>query len=626
MSTNLLLLPAPRSLIVSGGTFSLPETALIVLDSAQPQELRFAAARLQQALLENAEVRWEIVAGTAAPSDQAGVTLSVVPGSTRHPQGYQVLVDPAWVHVVASAPAGVFYAVLTLIQIVAQEGRCLPALRISDWPDFPHRGVMLDVSRDKVPTMETLFDLVDLVASWKINQFQLYTEHTFAYRRHPEVWASASPLTGEEILALDAYCRERFVELVPNQNSFGHMRRWLTHDRYRHLAECPHGGDAGWGRPDEPFSLCPEDPGSLELLRGLYDELLPHFTSRQANVGCDETVDLGQGRSRAAVEERGKGRVYLDFLLRIYRVLKAWGYRMQFWADIIMAHPELVGELPRDVIALEWGYEADHPFDSHGAILAASGVPFYVCPGTSSWNSVAGRTADALENLRSAAENGLKHGAAGYLITDWGDNGHWQPLPVSYLGFACGAAVSWAYEANREQDVARLIGVHAFRDSTGITGGIACDLGNAHQATGLFFPNATSLFRILQADPAQIRAYRGLSEDGLRQALAHIDQVMSRLSEVEMQRPDADLIRREYGWVADMLRHACWRGLWALGQREPSEEITLRQRLASAADQLLVEHETIWLARNRPGGFGDSQGRLLKMRRDYEPGGDRGSH
>ena len=110
---------------------------------------------------------------------------------------------------------------------------------------------MLDISRDKVPTMETLYALVDLLAGWKINQLQLYTEHTFAYRQHPEVWAEASPLTGQEILGLDAYCRKRFVELVPNQNSFGHMHRWLKHARYAPLAEVNSfdvdhtGGDAG---------------------------------------------------------------------------------------------------------------------------------------------------------------------------------------------------------------------------------------------------------------------------------------------------------------------------------------------------------------------------------------------
>ena len=96
---------------------------------------------------------------------------------------------------------------------------------------------MLDISRDKVPTMATLFSLVDLLAELKINQLQLYTEHTFAYRNHPAVWAKASPMTGDEILQLDQYCRERFIELVPNQNSFGHMEQWLKLPQYRDLAE-----------------------------------------------------------------------------------------------------------------------------------------------------------------------------------------------------------------------------------------------------------------------------------------------------------------------------------------------------------------------------------------------------
>src|SRR3989304_4735960 len=122
-----------------------------------------------------------------------------------------------------------------------REPRRPPECHIADWPDFTHRGVLLDVSRDKVPTMETLFDLVDLLASWKINQVQLYMEHTFAYRGHEVVWQHASPLTGDEIEALDTFCGNRYVGLVPNQNSLGHMHRWLIHEPYRRLAECPEG-------------------------------------------------------------------------------------------------------------------------------------------------------------------------------------------------------------------------------------------------------------------------------------------------------------------------------------------------------------------------------------------------
>ena len=618
MPDILLLLPIPRHLSLTEGTLSLSDQHLIVLDAPQPQALRFAAARLQQALREHAGLTWEIVAGTAVPPEQVGITLSVVPDGVRHPQGYELSITAGGIHAVAGTPAGAFYAVTTLCQLLEQRGRELPALRIRDWPDFPNRGVMLDISRDKVPTMDTLFNLVDLLATWKVNQLQLYMEHTFAYRNHPQVWAEASPMTGEEILALDAYCRERFVELVPNQNSFGHMHRWLIHERYRPLAECPEGCVTGWGYSDVPFSLCPTDPASLDLLRELYDELLPHFSSRQFNVGCDETVDLGQGRSKEAAQQYGVGRVYLDFLLKIYREVKARGHTMQFWGDIIMSHPELVPELPRDVIALEWGYQAGHPFDSHGAIFAASGVPFYVCPGTSSWNAIAGRTENALGNLRNAAENGLKHGAVGYLNTDWGDRGHWQPLPVSYLGFGYGAAVSWAYEANRDLDIAQASSVHAFRDATGTMGRLAYDLGNAYREPGIVPHNASVLFHILQSTPDEVAQMEGLSEEGLQKTLSYIDGVMEHLPDAQMQRADADLVRREFTWAADMLRHACRRGLWALGKAQGAEDTALRQALAQEAERLMAEFREIWHARNRPGGFKDSLARMEKMGRDYE--------
>ena len=61
-------------------------------------------------------------------------------------------------------------------------------------------------------------------------------------------------------------------------------------------------------------------------------------------------------------------------------------------------------------------------------------MPFWVCPGTSSWNSLVGRWPNARANVLDAAESGLAAGARGFLLTDWGDNGHWQHLPVSFLG------------------------------------------------------------------------------------------------------------------------------------------------------------------------------------------------
>lgn len=622
MAKQLNLLPAPQRLEWTDGAFHLADRQLILLAAANPLDLRFSAQRFQDALRSRLGLDWETVASPATPPALIGLTLALEPQRVTRPEGYELDITPRGITICAHDPAGAFYAVCTLIQILTSyaphPAPQLPGVHIRDWPDFPARGVMLDISRDRVPTQATLYSLVDQLAGWKINQLQLYTEHTFAYRRHPEVWAAASPLTGQEILDLDAYCRQRYIELVPNQNSFGHMTRWLQHPRYAGLAEVSGGYDMPWGHEEGSFSLCPVDPASLELLSGLFAELLPHFTSRMVNVGCDETFDIGQGRSREQCAAHGNGRVYLDFLLEIERLVKGHGRQMQFWGDIILKHPELIAKLPKDSIALEWGYEADHPFAEHGAQFAAAGLPFYVCPGTSSWMSIAGRTDNAVANLLSAAENGLRCGAAGYLITDWGDNGHWQPLPVSFLGFAVGAAVSWALEANRGLDVPQAVSWHAFQDPSGSMGRAAYDLGNVYLACQSEWPNASFLANTLLAPLERVRTFRGMKVDYYQHALRLIDQALQPLEQAHMERRDCDLILREYRLAGRMLRHAAQRGLLAF-QGEPGRAASLAADLAADLPAVLAEYRSLWLERSRPGGLADSLARLEKAGCDYAP-------
>jgi hexosaminidase len=605
-----VLLPMPRQIESLSGQVTLENTGLIVIPDSG---LLFEAQTVQRALLEYAGVSWSIVAGT----DYPGQTLTlIVDSALKHPQGYALMMCGGQIVIRGADAAGVLYGVCTLRQLLQQIGRQLPALKITDWPDYPARGVMLDISRDKVPTLQTVLDLVEHLAGWKINQLQLYMEHTFAYRQHPEVWALASPFTGQEILELDIFCRQRHVELVPNQNSLGHMERWLRHDRYFPLAETPDGFELPWGGHSQPTTLNPLDPGSIALIASLYDELLPHFTSHLLNVGGDEPWELGQGRSKAEVESRGKGRVYLDYLLKLYDLVTVRGRQMQFWGDIIIHYPELVPELPHDVIAMEWGYEADHPFDEHGALFAGHNVPFYVVPGTSSWNTLLGRTDNALGNLHNAAVSGLRHGAVGYLNTDWGDGGHWQPLPVSYPGFAYGAAVSWSCDTNHDLNLPRALDFFAFEDSAGIMGKLVCDLGNIYRAPGLARGNGSRLFDILRTPASklsqEISSVWGIQPDTLRATIAQIDAIMQSLDSAAMKRPDAVLIQGEFAQAANLARHACQRGLWILGEPDSSPAM-LRLDL----NRLVPQQRQNWLARNRRGGLEDSMGRFNHLVQEY---------
>lgn len=457
---------------------------------------------------------------------------------------------------------------------------------------FAVRSYMLDISRDKVPTMGTLRLIVDLLAKFGYNQFQLYTEHTFAYSRHKAVWEHASPLTPSEIRALDAYCAMNGIELVANQNSFGHLERWLTKPEYNHLAELPQGGaPLPWGGfKKDPTTLCPTDPRSLEFLDGLYDELLPNFESKLFNIGCDETFDLlGEGRSAAQVKEKGEGRVYLEFLKQVAGLARKHGRRPMFWGDVILKHPELVPELPKDLIALDWGYEGNHPFMEQAEKFKAAGLEFYVCPGTSSWNSLAGRVENMRENMIAAEHAGRIHGAKGFMVTDWGDGGHWQPLAASLPGLVFGGLLATEGAHAAKMDIES-----ALNGIMGVPlGGTLLRLGTLYLRGGALRGNASELFRILANDRGYSR-HPGLT-----------DHVLAEISS-----------------IAEGCRHAAsdfasgaFPNVWA-------QEIVHMANLVDAAcnrrDErrlrfLREEHDQVWKLRNRPGGMDDSREKLPRF-------------
>ncbi|MEM7582148.1 MAG: family 20 glycosylhydrolase [Acidobacteriota bacterium] len=612
-----LLLPPPQEALVLEGYVTLPDPLPVEL--AAP-----ASDAIWQQLtrgLEAVDMR-----PTRGSGKELALHLEIQP-DVGVSQSYRLQVDAEGIRIQGADAAGLSYGVATLLQwllLHASPGRMrVPALRVIDQPSFQHRGVMLDISRDKVPKLETLRELVDLFAGWKINQLQLYMEHTFAYRGHEIVWRDASPLTAGEVRELGSYCRSRGVELVPNQNSFGHFHRWLVHEPYRRLAESPEGIEHPFSPVREPFSLCPIDPGSLDLLAELYDQLLPCFSSELFNVGLDETFDLGFGRSAERCAELGKGRVYLQFLQQVEKMVRDRGRRMQFWGDVILNDPELLSELPRRAIALEWGYEADHPFARDTRLFRDSGLDFYVCPGTSSWNSFAGRVDNAVRNLASAAVHGHARGALGYLVTDWGDNGHLQPLPVSYPGWVAGAAFGWNAGAGREPHelpLARLLDRHVYRDTAGVMGELSCDLGNVYQVTGARAQNGSALFFALVFAHKQVdeRRGEGMTQAGLGQALDQLAAVADRLPQAGMDRADDGLIRDELSWVAEAS------GLGAklasarldLGDTAPVNALpgTVRSRLGNELEGLIERHRQNWLARNRPGGLEGSVARLSRVR------------
>jgi hexosaminidase len=636
-----LLFPRPQRLRELQGSFRL--SASVLVDPLRDAELATSAGlawlgRALQARGHRLQLGPNPRDGRCCRLEFAPLDLDRLPPDARAQasQAYALSIRDGVLAIFHGGAPGLQHALATLAQLVnlaegAPGAVVLSHLTVEDWPDFAERGVMLDISRDKVPKLGTLLSLVDRLASWKINQLQLYMEHTFAYPGHDVVWKNASPLTAVEVRELDAHCAARHVQLVPNQNSFGHMHRWLVHEPYRALAECPDGFEHPWNWTSEPYGLCATDPASLRFLEGLYDELLPHFTSHQFNVGLDETIDLGHGRSKAACEARGTERVYLEFLREVHARVRARGKIMQFWGDIIVKRPDLLAELPHDAIALEWGYEADHPFAEHLALFKKAGLTFHVCPGTSSWNSIAGRTDNALLNIARAAREGKAASASGLLVTDWGDHGHLQPLSVSYLGLFAAAGFSWNVSDAAEPlalDLPRRLDRHVFGDSAGVLGRVAYDLGNAYREAGSLRPNASALFWSL-IKPERLFTPPGVTRESLERTLIHLERAGDALPEA---RPgtlgtavadggEGARTVTELGWARDLLSFACRLGIARCSSdRESSDPVSLAQLPLAARTELrrelrgLIERQrNLWLERNRPGGLDDSTRRLSTL-------------
>jgi hypothetical protein len=427
---ELTLLPRPQHLTPAEGRFVV-NAATPVLTGTAPSEPTIHTARNLQTALAGLLGFSPPIVPTGEAHRGAAISL-VLTGDDATAQAYSLEIGDHGVVVSAAAETGLFYGVQTLIQIASSAGRVWPALRIEDRPALPVRGLMFDVSRGRVPKRETLIDLARTLAHYKYNHLQLYTEHTFLFPRHPEIAAGAGALTPDDVLALDAVCRAHHVELVPNLQSFGHHQAMLKLPQYEHLAE------TAW-----KWSLATARDETFALLDELYADLLPCFSSRWLNVGADEPWDMGLGQSQALTQRGGIGRVYLRHILRLHELVTKHGHGMMMWADVLKLHPELIGDLPHDILLLDWWYESQPKYETLDA-LAASGRPFWVCPATSSWTTLFPRLENAVANTRDYVRQGIAAGAGGMLLTEWGDSGHYQTPSNSWYPYLWGAEVGWS--------------------------------------------------------------------------------------------------------------------------------------------------------------------------------------
>ncbi len=573
MHPSSTLLPAPRRVRLREGKFRLRANTPIVLTQTDDDDFRSACA-LRDSISRRTGLSLPIEthAGTRGLGRRIELSRNANEG-----QGYRLRARPDAISILGEGAAGLRYGVETLSQLARTS---VPACDITDSPDLERRGLLIDISRGKVPTLETLKGIVDLMVQLKLNLLMLYTEHVFRFRRHPLIGKGASPMHAAELRELDAYAAERHVELVPTLQSLGHMHHLLGISRYRHLAES-----------DRRWSISPALEGSYELLEDLYSEYIGNFRSPWFNANCDEPVDLGKGRSRAWAEKEGRGAVFRAHLERVEALAKTFGKKTMVWGDVVHEHPEQLPLLSRELMLLDWWYEADHDF-RRVRVFKKHGISFMVCAGTASWNTLFPRGDNAIANIKGHAEAGKKFGAKGFINTDWGDNGAYNLLGNSLFGFAWGAQASWGSTHFDARAFSRAFSSQIFGDTSGATGRIYRTLGGLHQ-TGFDHFNNSPLKSLYFDDVVEAKFTNQVNPTVLGRTLAGLVTARDTFIANRKRFAPRPIARDELRFAIDASIFAAEKGL----SRKRPKTLAREQR------RLLVRHHELWLARNRPSNF-----------------------
>ncbi len=348
-------------------------------------------------------------------------------------EGYAIVSADSHLTVIAHGPAGIFYGAQTVKQLVEGQGATatLHLADVSDWPAMRYRGFHDDLSRGPMPTLDFQKYQIRTLAAYKINVYSPYFENTLYYDANPVPAPPGGAMTHAQIKELVAYAAKYHIDVIPEQEAFGHLHHMLKYDLYSDLAETPHG-----------HVLAPGQPGSMALIKQMFWEIDSLFPSKFVHLGADETQELGKGQTREQVKTQGLGPVYLGFLKSIDSTLKPLHKRLLFWGDIASGSPELVKTLPKDMIAVAWGYGPSKSFDRAINPFRQAGMETWVAPGVSNWSRVYPDNDVALRNIQGFVRDGQRLGATGLLNTSWDDDGE-AIFNETWYGVLFGAAAGW---------------------------------------------------------------------------------------------------------------------------------------------------------------------------------------
>ncbi|PST83749.1 beta-N-acetylhexosaminidase [Pedobacter yulinensis] len=290
--------------------------------------------------------------------------------------------------------------------------------------DFQVRGFHLDL-RIQVMTMPALKKFAQRLHQNGINTLVMEWEGTYPFEKHAVI-ANKYAYSRADVKSFIAYCDSLKIDVIPLQQSFGHVEYILKNHRYKALREDQK--DYSQVNPVKE-ALC------KALFTDLYADLISTHTSRYIHIGGDETYLLGKSpESKRKADSLGMGRLYGDYIKMLCEVVVGLGKRPVVWADIALKYPDALKSLPKETIFIDWnyGWELDR-FGDHGQLMK-SGFEIWGSPAlrSSPDNYFLTDWAKHLNNIRVFIPQGRALGYKGMIMTSWSTSGIYSPIAESH--------------------------------------------------------------------------------------------------------------------------------------------------------------------------------------------------
>nr|CAD7405719.1 unnamed protein product [Timema cristinae] len=510
---------------------------------------------------------------------------------------YRIHISTEKVRITASNLVGLHYACCTFIQLLRlckteSISESLSPMLVQDYPAFKHRAVLLDISpRGRIPSLDYLFHMISLWSNIKINHLHLYT------RVAPGCdWPLC--FSKSEMVTIDRYCLDRFVTLVPVLDVESHV----TYD-------------------------------DLTDMWLILQEVLASFpTLRHVHVGPKLCSLLGQCRV-----EDGENVPHHVPLQELWQIL---GLPPEVTLMLCSnslhtqeAAPPL--DIPPNILLVEYGFQADYDFQEWTRDFHNQGTMTLLCPGTASWNSLAGCPEASVCNIYRAVQAVGEQGSLGLVVAHWSGSYHLTPHPFSWPGFMVGAGLAWNTSTHWDylhNSLSDLLDTHIFLDFAGTIGRVIMELGYAEtfvlrssrgqepgDLSDLPAQDGSTLYRLL-TDPDNV-SLENLSVDMFGRVTKYIKKCQSNMFQAQLKCEFGEMIIQELQLAADLMLTACRIGRTLIGVGvNPNSNMglavinlgvcnlppTFRTDIANKLLAHIEQYKGTWLQRHLPGGLQNS--------------------